>query len=524
MAGGTVGATVGAVDFRILGPLEVWYEGRPIPVPGAKQRELLALLLLDAGHVVSSDRLMEELWGSSQPAAGATALRVRVSQLRKALRAGGDVVVTRPPGYALLVARDGLDLWRFERGLDEGERSLATDPQRALDALSQALNEWRGSPLVDVAYAPFAQAAVVRLEELRASALELRIEAELALGHHVRLIAELQGLTSEHPLRERLWAQLMTALYRDGRQADALAAYRTARARLVEEIGIEPGPELRTLEARILAQDPDLTHQREPTARPARAVLAVCTGTHAPAVMAERLAADSMADAVAVALVHTVEGLEAATARLRAKSPSARVAAFTTDDAAGDTVRLAAEQDAAILLLSLADPAELDAQAVTVLRAAPCDVALLAGEEAPERGLVFVPFAGHSHDWAAAELGAWLGGGAVTLVGVRGRDGAQRDASRLLASASLALQRGVGIRADTRLTGEGAGGVLEAATGAATLVVGLSERWQSEGLGQARTQLVREARCPVVFVRRGVRPGGLAPPGALTRFTWSAGP
>ena len=248
------------MDFRILGPLEVSHDGRAVPVTGARQRELLALLLLDAGHVVSSDRLMEELWGASQPAAGATALRVRVSQLRKALRAGGDVLVTRPPGYALLVPRDGLDLWRFERGLDEGERALASDPQRALDALSQALAEWRGRPLVDVAYAPFAQAAVVRLEELRASALELRIEAELALGHHVRLIAELQGLTSEHPLRERLWAQLMTALYRDGRQADALAAYRTARERLVEEIGIEPGPELKTLEARILAQDPDLTH------------------------------------------------------------------------------------------------------------------------------------------------------------------------------------------------------------------------------------------------------------------------
>ena len=232
------------MDFRILGPLEVSHDGRAVPVTGTRQRELLALLLLDAGHVVSSDRLMEELWGDDQPAAGATALRVRVSQLRKALRADGDVLVTRPPGYALLVPRDGLDLWRFERGLDEGERALATDPQRALDALSQALAEWRGRPLVDVAYAPFAQAAVVRLEELRASALELRIEAELALGHHVRLIAELQGLTSEHPLRERLWAQLMTALYRDGRQADALAAYRTARARLIEEIGIEPGPEL----------------------------------------------------------------------------------------------------------------------------------------------------------------------------------------------------------------------------------------------------------------------------------------
>jgi DNA-binding SARP family transcriptional activator len=512
------------VDFRILGPLEVSHDGRAVPVTGARQRELLALLLLDAGHVVPSDRLMEELWGDHQPAAGATALRVRVSQLRKALRADADVLVTRPPGYALLVPRDGLDLWRFERGLDEGERALATDPQRALDALSQALSEWRGRPLVDVAYAPFAQTAVVRLEELRASALELRIEAELALGHHVRLIAELQGLASEHPLRERLWAQLMTALYRDGRQADALAAYRTARDRLVEEIGIEPGPELKTLEARILAQDPDLTQQREPTSRPARSVLAVCTGTSAPAAMAERLGADSPVDAVAVALVRTAEGLEAATAELRAKAPSARVAAFTTDDAAGDTVRLATEQDAAILLLSLADPAELDAQAATILRAAPCDVALLAADSASHRGPVLVPFAGHSHDWAAAELGAWLGGGAVTLLGVRGRDGAHRDASRLLASASLALQRGAGIRADTLLTGEGAGGVLEAATAAATLVVGLSERWQSEGLGKARTQLVREAPCPVVFVRRGVRPGGLAPPGVLTRFTWSVGP
>jgi hypothetical protein len=136
---------------------------------------------------------------------------------------------------------------------------------------------------------------------------------------------------------------------------------------------------------------------------------------------------------------------------------------------------------------------------------------------------VLVPFAGHSHDWAAAELGAWLGGGAVTLLGVRGRHGDRRDASRLLANASLALQRGAGVRAETVLTGEGAAGVLEAAAGAAALVVGLSERWLKEGLGTARVQIVREAPCSVMLVRRGVRPGALAPPQALTRFTWSIG-
>ncbi len=377
-------------------------------------------------------------------------------------------------------------------------------------------------PLVDVAHAPFAQAATVRLEELRASALELRIEAELALGRHATLIGELYALTSEHPLRERLSAQLMTALYRDGRQADALAAYRAARERLVEEIGIEPGPELKALEARILAQDPDLVTQPSPTSRPTRIVLAVCTGSSAPAAVADRLAATSDGEAVAVGLMHAGGDLTGTTAQLRATAPSARVAAFTTNDPAGDTVRLAAEQDAAILLLATPATPEIDEPTATVLRAAACDVAMLAGDHRSGAGPVLVPFSGHSHDWAAAELGAWLGHGAVTLLGVRSRDGS-RDASRLLASASLALQRGAGVRAETRLTGDGAIGMLEAATGAAALVVGLSDRWQTEGLGKARTQLLREAPCPVLLVRRGIRPSGLAPPEAHTRFTWSAG-
>ena len=223
----------------------------------------------------------------------------------------------------------------------------------------------------------------MRLEELRASALELRIEAELALGRHTTLIGELYALTSEHPLRERLSAQLMTALYRDGRQADALAAYRAARERLVEEIGIEPGPELKALEARILAQDPDLATQQAPTSRPARTVLAVCTGNSAPAAMADRLAATSDGEAVAVGLVRASDDLTRTTAQLRATAPSARVAAFTTNDPAGDTVRLAAEQDAAILLLSTPDAPEIDERTATVLRAAACDVAMLAGDHVP---------------------------------------------------------------------------------------------------------------------------------------------
>jgi DNA-binding SARP family transcriptional activator len=507
------------MDFRILGPLEVFHEGHAVPVAGSRQRELLALLLLEAGRVVSTDRLMDELWGEHQPAAGSTALRVRVSQLRKALHAGGEILVTRAPGYALLVPRDGLDLWRFERALAEGERLLAADHARAVEALERALGEWRGAPLTDVAYAPFAQAAIVRLEELRASAHELRIEAELALGRHARLIGELQVLVGQHPLRERLWAQLMTALYRDGRQAEALAAYRSARERLIEEIGIEPGPELRALEARVLAQDPALAGGDTATAQPARAALAVCTSGSGPAAVAEQLAAVSGVEAVAVALLHDAAELAGATARLRAAAPSARVAAFTTASAAEDAVRLAAEQDAAVLLL---EAGPIDAQLATVLRAAACDVALVAGDAPPGPGPILVPFSGSAHDWAAAELGASLGGGAVTLLGVAG-SAARRDASRLLASVSLALQRGAGVRAETLLAGPGADGVLEAAAGAGAVVTGLSERWQREGIGSARTRLVVEAPCPVLLVRRGVRPGALAPPEALTRFSWSGG-
>jgi DNA-binding SARP family transcriptional activator len=527
------------VEFRILGPLEVWHNGQPVAVVGARQRELLAILLLHAGQVVSTDQLMDALWGERQPAAGVTALRVRVSQLRKALRDGERVLVTRPPGYALLVEGDRLDLRRFERLFESADQALAAGhATRALEQVQAALALWRGVPLADFAYASFAQAAIVRLEELRAAACELRMDAELALGRHGRIVSELQTLVGEHPLRERLWGQLMLALYRDGRQADALAAFRAARARLVEEIGVEPGPELRALEARILAQDPGLATGAPPTApprRPSRSVLALPDAADpdgAVPAMAERLAARGGHELLVVALVDDADQLGAATARLgalRDRVLDARVAAFTSRDRGADAVRLAAEQDAAVLVVA-APAYALRAGAIggdlqTVLAGAVCDVVVLAGGpggSAPADGPVLVPFAGHPHDWSAIEVGAWLAGDApLWLLGVRGLRG--RDASRLLASASLALQRGMGRAAEPVLVDAGPEGVVAAAAGAPAVVVGLSERWTRDGIGKARLEVARRAPCPVLLVRGGLRPGGLAPPHALTRFTWSGG-
>jgi len=250
--------------YRLLGPLEVEVGGRAVQLHG-KQRTLLALLLLRAGDVVSSDELIEALWRGGAPGKAANTLQVHVSRLRRLLepgrtaRAPTSVLATRGPGYALAVERDELDLERFERLLAEGRDELAAgDAAAAAAALRSALALWRGSPLADLALEPFAQAEIRRLEELRLEALEQRVEADLALGRHAELVAELEGLVAEHPLRERLRGQLMLALYRTGRQADALAAYREARAALDEELGLEPGPALRRLEQAILRHDPDL--------------------------------------------------------------------------------------------------------------------------------------------------------------------------------------------------------------------------------------------------------------------------
>jgi DNA-binding SARP family transcriptional activator/pimeloyl-ACP methyl ester carboxylesterase len=248
----------GMVEFGILGPLEIAAGGQPLPVQGARTRAVLAMLLVHANQVVPADRLTAELW-AGQPADRAVAsLQVRVSQLRKALRAAGeaDRLVTRPPGYLIRVTPGELDAPRFEHLARDGETALvAGDGALAARRLDEALGLWRGTALADVDDAPFAQAEARRLEERRLAALESRAEALLACGGHQELIGELETLTAAHPLRERLWAHRMLALYRAGRQAEALRAYRDLRAILTGELGIEPSPALRELEGRILRQD-----------------------------------------------------------------------------------------------------------------------------------------------------------------------------------------------------------------------------------------------------------------------------
>jgi predicted ATPase/DNA-binding SARP family transcriptional activator/class 3 adenylate cyclase len=253
------------VEFRILGPLEVWAEGRQLPLGGAKQRTLLALLLLHAGKVVTIDRLLEELWAGDPPKAAANALWVYVAGLRKALEPGrakgapSTVLLTRPRGYLLRVGPDELDVERFEGLLEQGRQALAAGaPQEAARLLRQALGLWRGPALADLALEPFAYGHIARLEELRFVALEERIEADLATGGHPELAGELQSLVAAHPLRERLRGQLMLSLYRSGRQAEALEVYRRTRATLAEELGIDPAPSLQELHQAILSQDPAL--------------------------------------------------------------------------------------------------------------------------------------------------------------------------------------------------------------------------------------------------------------------------
>src|SRR4051794_19680525 len=244
------------MDFRLLGPLEIHTADGPVTVAAGKQRALLALLLLNANRSVSRDRIVDALWGEGAPASSSKMVQILVSQVRKSLPEPR--VATRPPGYVLEVADGELDLQQFDRAAAGGRDALdRNEPERARELLGEALALWRGPALADVAE-PFARHEATRLEELRLAALERRVDADLALGHHGDVVAELEALTGEHPHRERLRAQQMLALYRSGRQAEALAVFGNFRRLLADELALEPSPTLRELERQILRQDPAL--------------------------------------------------------------------------------------------------------------------------------------------------------------------------------------------------------------------------------------------------------------------------
>jgi DNA-binding SARP family transcriptional activator len=529
-------------EFRLLGPLEARVEGRPIALGGLRQRTLLVLLLLRANESVSRDRLIDDLWGSEPPATAANALAALVARLRRLLPA--DLLRTTQGGYELSIEPEALDLHQFERLVEEGSSALAgAEPNRAAELLRSALALWRGPPLADFTYEAFAQPAITRLEELRLAALESRIEADLTLGRHIDLVPELQSLLLEHPLRERLRGQLMLALYGSGRQAEALETYRDGRRIFVEELGIEPGPALQELEAAILRQDPDLGGPETAATRQpaARAILVAADSAEildTLLVIAEPLATHSGRELILLVLERDGAALAEAS-RLAHERMEAlghhgrpvRAAAFVSTTPGEDIVRVAAEQNVDLLVVDpFGDIAEgFSAELVAVLDRAPCDVGVLVQREAPPvadaHRAVLVPFGGAEHEWAAMEIGAWLAGAAGARLELLGTsadpEAGRRDASRLLATASLVLQQAAGVTAEPRLMPPGPESVIEAARDAAITVIGLPDRWHQQGLDADRLAVAAQAPSPVLLVRGGVRPGGLAPNESLTRFTWT---
>ncbi len=524
-------SSVCAVEFRVLGPLEVLDAGRPLDLGAPRQRALFAFLLLHANEVVSADRLAEALWPEEIPKTAAKAIQVYVSALRKAFGSARHVLETRAPGYVLRVAPGELDLHLFEELL---ARARGEEPAPRAATLRAALSLWRDAPLADFAYDPFVQTEAARLEELRQLALEERIEADLELGGGRELIGELQALVAERPLQERPRALLMRALYRAGRQSDALDVFREGRRLLDEELGLEPGPELRELERAILRQDQALSFEQRPTQEALRSIVAVPDGAGSVGLLlplAEALAGGPNRRELVLArivpaaeLSPTAAALGEVKRELTERGGRLRVAAFSSSSPAEDVVRLVDQQDADLLLISF-DGDPLAGRLAAVFDRATCDVASLVERGGPlGAGPIVVPFGAFEHDWAALELGAWAAAALdrpLRLVGAADEVPGGRDASRMLADASLIVQHTAGVVAEPLLGRLGHEGLSALAEGAGLLVLGLSDRWRTEGLGETRTALVASPPAPTVLVRRGLRPSGIAPQATMTRFTWS---
>jgi DNA-binding SARP family transcriptional activator len=516
--------------FGVLGPFRVEDDGRLVIVGSARRRALLALLALNAGRVVGVERLVDALWGESPPRTAVHVLHVYVSDLRRSLP--DEVLVTAAPGYELRVPLGAVDLADFERLVSRGREALsAGDPAGAVVSLDEALALWRGPVLEDLAGAGFVQVEARRLDELRLAARELWALAGLALGGVPGLVPQLLELVGEHPFRERPHALLMRALAVDGRQAEALEVYATVRARLADELGVEPGAELRAAQAAVLRQQA----APAPLVTPTGVVLAVSRDPRrldALAFVASRAAAAAGRELLVAAVLDantstpadlTAAAAAAVTAQRSSPGPG-RSAAFRSRNLAGHVTALAAEHNADLVVLDAAGligaQGHLTGWVVAVLANVTADVVLLP-DDPPTAGLPFaVPFGGSEHDWAAAELAALLtraSGSALRLIGALTD---QDDASRLVARVGLAVQRTVGVDVEPILTEATVPGLLAGMAGA-TAVIGVSERWRSEGLGPFRQQLA-DAAPGTLMIRRGPRPGLLAPPTSGTRFAWSA--
>jgi DNA-binding SARP family transcriptional activator len=525
------------LEFRILGPLEVEGELGTIQLGGARQRAALAILLLNANRVVSVDTFAEDLYAGTPPVSAVTQVQRQISDLRRLLGAEA-AIETRSPGYVIRLSPEQLDLHRFEQLTGDASRARSRElwPE-AEELLREALALWRGAPLADLAREPFAQPAISRLLEIRLAALEQRLDVDLALGRERELVAELEQLVAENPLRERFRAQLMLALYRSSRQADALAVYRDTREALVETLGIEPTAVLRELERAILAQDPSLDRKPAATVESSRALLVLPSGDDpldALLPVAAPLAGRPGRELIVARLLDDERDVAPAAAALDRRRTSlevpARTAAFTTHSAVEDAARLATTYDVELVLVDA--PPNFDGEMLPddlaeILEGGLADVAVLAGEPAElgEGALVFVPFGGGEHDWAAVELAALLVSATRTRLVLAGTKAdthhGRRDASRLLADAGLAVQRVVGVVAEPLLLEPTEEALVAAASSAALVVVGISPRWRRDGIGATRRALVRGSRTPIVLVHRGPRPSGLAPDGTRTRFTWS---
>ena len=401
------------VEFGILGPLEVAVDGRAVQLGGPRQRAVLALLLAQANEVVPVERLIDGVWDEEPPETAANILQGYVSQLRKLL--GKETIVTRGRGYVVLVPDGALDLHRFERhaaaGMSERGAGRAADGSGELE---KALALWRGPALSDLGELPAVRPIAARLDELRLTALERRIEADLDCGRQAEAAAELDPLIAEHPLRERLRALRMLALYRCGRQAEALEAFRAARATLVEELGIEPSAELQELERQILRQDavlaaPGADERVTPVQGTGPGGGTVVAAALAPAALPAlaaigeplcRRPGRELVLASTAAGADDLAGLNAQLRELRStlmeRGVAARVAAFTSMTPGADLARLATEQDADLLLVDAPEGLLEDARLLTLLDEAPCDVAVLVGTGPPRTDRCWFPSPGRS--------------------------------------------------------------------------------------------------------------------------------